>query len=143
MTVINTKSIQIPDKLDGGYVLFVYPLSELTPERFGAHRRLSVYIHKGVQCNVPNCRQCGTYLISRGVYNKKGKIMGIHYDIYSQDFVMMTVDHHIPRSKGGADSMDNKFPMCSPHNTKKGKIDPEIYYQRFTKCIRLLNDSRS
>ena len=41
--------------------------------------------------------------------------------------VLMTKDHIMPKSKGGADVMENMQPMCSCCNGKKGDKIPEGY----------------
>lgn len=89
------------------------PLSDL--ERFKDHRRLKVFYYKGLECANPECDRVGTRLISGTDLG-----MNIHWDIYTEDLIMITVDHIIPRSKGGGEELENKNPMCSICNSKKG-----------------------
>ena len=47
-----------------------------------------------------------------------------HLNLYHTDpngnFILMTKDHIIPKSKGGAEVLGNMQPMCAPCNLKKG-----------------------
>ena len=95
------------------------PLADL--ELWKDHRRLTVFYHKGFECANPKCNNVGTRLI-------KGSDFGgnMHWDVYTDDLVLMTVDHIIPLSKGGSDDLRNKNPMCRPCNTaKSNKIQPQ------------------
>lgn len=86
------------------------PLDKLLD--FHSHRRLKVFLHKGTKC--VSCDRVGTRLIQgqgRG---------GIHWDVYTDDLYPLTVDHIIPRSKGGSDELENLQPMCAECNTGKG-----------------------
>lgn len=97
-------------------------------EEFKDHRRLTVFYNKGLKCAHPECKKVGTRLI-------KGLGPGgtVHWDIYTQDLEMMTVDHIHPKSKGGGEELENKQPMCRSHNTKKGnKVPPLTLQQKVT-----------
>ena len=48
--------------------------------------------------------------------NKAG---GFHVDLYTEEFELMTIDHIIPRSKGGKDELINLQPMCNTCNARK------------------------
>jgi 5-methylcytosine-specific restriction endonuclease McrA len=134
MVIINDEQIQVPEKLHGWYPVKVLPLEFLNSEYARRHRRLSVFAFKGVKCSVPNCKHEGAFLMEcEQRSNKTGKVQGIHIDLYTKDFALMTVDHHIALANGGNDHLDNKFPMCSKHNGKKGKLPPEIFYEKFGK----------
>lgn len=133
MAIVEGKPIEVPAKLGGWVVQKVMPLDFLNSEWAKNHRRLSVFFHKGLQCIVPNCKCKGAFFVERGCTNKHGKIMSIHVDLYTADFQLMTVDHHQPLSKQGKDHISNKFPMCEHHNSKKGSLLPEIFYERFGK----------
>lgn len=79
---------------------------------FKNHPRLTVFFHKGTTC--VQCNKTGTRLI-------KGEGRGRHHwDIYTDDLYPLTVDHIIPKSLGGGESLDNKQQMCAGCNFKRG-----------------------
>ena len=86
---------------------------------FYNHRRLSVFAQKGTEC--VKCGRIGTRLIRHD--SGRG---GIHVDLYTEDLVLMTVDHIIPKAKygdnGEVEDMKNKQPMCCNCNGKKSDI---------------------
>lgn len=48
----------------------------------------------------------------------------------------MTMDHVIPRSKGGKGVMNNLLPACSACNHAKGSLDLEIFRMKyFWQCL--------
>lgn len=84
--------------------------------------RLLTYHHYGVKCCVPGCELAGKYFaIERSVNQRTSKY---HLNLYGEDVygqeVMITSDHRIPKSRGGSNEIDNRQPMCAPHNFKKG-----------------------
>lgn len=95
-------------------ILEVYNLSKL--EEYKEHRRLRVFAEKGC-----TCVECGV----EGTILALGKDRGgnLHLDVYTDDFYPLTVDHILPRSKGGSDDMDNLQPMCCLCNWSKGDGD--------------------
>jgi 5-methylcytosine-specific restriction endonuclease McrA len=104
-------------------ILREYTLGRLYTS-FNNHRRLSVFAQKGTEC--VKCGRIGTRLIRHD--SGRG---GIHVDLYTEDLVLMTVDHIIPKAKygdnGEVEMMKNKQPMCSHCNGKKAdKISKEI-----------------
>lgn len=91
-------------------------------------------------------------------YNKKGRtcvycgIVGellvkcLEYDgnyclaLFTKDMVAMTIDHFQPLSKGGHNSMANKWPCCTTCNYKKGnKIWPITTLKYVKKQIKWKN----
>jgi len=100
-----------------GYTIIkTEPLSAL--KKYKNHRRLRVFFHKGVKCINPKCDKEGT-LLTHGIDN----FGGLHIDLCNDDFYPMTIDHRLPRSKGGKDTLENLDPMCSACNTRKGNGD--------------------
>lgn len=62
-----------------------------------------------------------------------------HFNLYALDrqnrLVLMTKDHVIPKSRGGADADENYVPACQPCNMRKsnrmpGESDRDFYLQR-------------
>ena len=82
--------------------------------KYATHRRLRVFHHKGLKCVNERCNKEGKYLIK--AMNKAG---GFHVDLYTADFELMTIDHIVPRSKGGKDELENLQPMCNSCNANK------------------------
>jgi len=128
---VDDEIIQIPQIVQGWYVNAVLPLEYLNTAEARSHRRLAVFAKKGVKCVVPDCPCEGAFLLERIQKNKSGEIMGYHIDLFTKNLELMTVDHHISRSKGGKDHISNKFPMCQKHNNEKSNLDPEIFYEIF------------
>jgi 5-methylcytosine-specific restriction endonuclease McrA len=78
-------------------------------------KRAKVFFKKGLICV-----SCGT----RGEFFalEKDRGGGIHLDLYGyidKDEVLMTIDHIIPKSKGGLNKLINFQPMCKLCNELK------------------------
>lgn len=86
--------------------------------RCGSLRYMTFY-QKGTKC--VNCGREGTYFKLESDEPESNRR---HFNLYSEDNVMMTKDHIIPKSKDGKDNIDNMQTMCAICNEKKGnKID--------------------
>lgn len=107
------------------------PLEDLYGE-FADHHRLQVFAEKGLDCVA--CEREGKLLIiSRETHGykqsrKRGSVGRVHIDLYTDDFVLMTVDHITPKyvckmngwTKAEMEDLSNKQPMCDPCNNSKG-----------------------
>lgn len=102
--------------LNGRQLIEILPLAELYSAYFN-HERLEVFAKKGRYC--ATCFRRGTLLLV--TEEVKGKNIGRqHVDLYTDDFVLMTVDHIVPFSLSADDTLENKQPMCEPCNHAKG-----------------------
>lgn len=111
-------------------IIAFLPLSDLY-EEYQYHARLQVFAEKGREC--VSCDRVGTLLIlSRETSGskrskKRNSVNRIHVDLFTDDFVLMTVDHIVPKAlarkwgwgKLPIESLDNKQPMCEPCNGSK------------------------
>lgn len=114
------------------------PMADLYTE-LAEHDRLRVFANKGKECVA--CGRLGTLLVisretSKHRESRRKKTVGsVHVDLYTDEFVLMTVDHIIPKyickqegwTTEDMESLDNKQPMCDPCNSGKGHkiISPE------------------
>ena len=85
--------------------------------------RYKMFYQKGIKCAC--CGKEGTYFkleIERGqdetTTNRR------HFNLYTDDGVLMTKDHIVPKSKGGQDTVSNMQPMCVHCNKAKGNHCP-------------------
>ena len=104
--------MKLPHTLNGNQILKRLDFT-LLQTKYKMHRRLQVFAHKGTAC--VRCGVEGVHLLSS--VDPGG---GHHVDLYTADFVLMTVDHILPRSKGGANTLANYQPMCQHCNSQKG-----------------------
>lgn len=118
----------------GRELLEIIPLAELYTT-YKDHDRLTVFANKGRVCAA--CGREGTFIIRsletpRSKQSRNRKSVGsIHIDLYTDDFVLMTVDHITPKyiakiagwNTTDTESLNNKQPMCDPCNNRKGHKD--------------------
>jgi len=71
---------------------------------------------KSLNCSL--CNRVGNHFKIREV-DVKGKISH-HINLFSEDGMLMTKDHIIPKSKGGKNEQSNYQTMCSECNALKG-----------------------
>ena len=112
------KTFQNGDKIPGCNFSYVYEGSLVALQMFETHRRLKVFLHKGVACVTPNCTHVGSRLIF-SVDAQGGK----HWDVYTDDAVLINIDHIVSKSNGGSNDFENLQPMCSVCNTIKRNQD--------------------
>jgi hypothetical protein len=140
---VNKKGIEyIMQRLMNGFT-FVQemPLSLLYAD-YSEHRRLKVFANKGLDCVV--CDLKGVRLIKS--LDKGG---GVHIDLYSEDWVLMTVDHIVSKKQAREmgwnqqqiEALENKQPMCTRCNHAKGCLDitlEELRYRIFHQRIAVI-----
>jgi 5-methylcytosine-specific restriction endonuclease McrA len=91
-------------------------------EKYKDHRRLGVYYHKGTKCC--RCERKGT-ILTHGL-DKDGNL---HIDLCTEDYHPITIDHIIPKSKGGSNHLSNLRPMCYECNRRRGNKDDDHEFQ--------------
>jgi len=78
--------------------------------------RPTIFLAIGTTC--VDCGVEGTYFAL-----EKWGDNSLHFDLYGRDAegspVMITIDHILPRSKGGPNQVSNYQPMCQPCNEEK------------------------
>jgi 5-methylcytosine-specific restriction endonuclease McrA len=86
--------------------------------------RIQTYLIHGVSC--VDCGVQGTHF----AVERKHPYEGWHLNLYGikgrkRNEVMITSDHVVPKSKGGADDLSNRQPMCFNCNIRKSNhINP-------------------
>ena len=78
--------------------------------------RMRVFRTHGAVC--AHCGETGTYFaVERAQASEDDRQW--HLNLYSDAGVMLTFDHVMPKSKGGANTLDNAQTLCYPCNQKK------------------------
>ena len=85
--------------------------------------RYKTFIEKGYECVC--CGRKGAYYALE--CNEGSNLKRAHFNLYSEDNVLMTKDHILPRSRGGKDAIENMQTMCTICNSKKGSELPENF----------------
>ena len=97
----------------GGIIIQEKSMTQLQID-FKEHSRLTVFAQPGgLVCK--HCGLIGTRLILRMTPNGQK-----HWEVISDDLIPLTVDHILPRSKGGKNIMENYQTLCVYCNQKKG-----------------------
>ena len=94
-------------------------------DRFKVYKdswRYRTFYQKGCTCVA--CGRKGTKFILNPDSKNPERA---HFNLYSDDNVLMTKDHILPVALGGEDSIDNFQTMCAPCNEAKGcKVPADI-----------------
>lgn len=79
-------------------------------------QRYKLFHRDGTEC--VTCGVKGTHFkLQRSKGSKR-----FHFNLFTDEGVLMTKDHIIPKSKGGLNTLDNYQVMCTHCNTKKGNL---------------------
>jgi hypothetical protein len=98
------------------------PVDDSFLELYQDHWRLGCFYRRGLKCM--HCDRVGTHIVEwyDSEVNRVSGV-GLHRDIVGYDsngdVFLMTVDHIVPKSKGGKDKFDNLQPMCALCNKIK------------------------
>lgn len=95
---------------------------KLLHTKYKNHHRLGVFHRKGTVCVCCGAGKEGVFLIKNHTTTKKGRVGTTHVDIFTKGWVLMTIDHIIPKSEGGTNDWDNLQPMCIRCNNKKASL---------------------
>jgi hypothetical protein len=76
---------------------------------------IKLILRDGCRCNNVNCNKIGTKIgVAKESHDK------VSYKLYTDDGEMLTVDHVIPKSKGGQNNLSNYQLLCRECNFLKG-----------------------
>lgn len=91
--------------------------------------RYNLFMKKGLKCC--SCGIEGVHFYKERNFTKAGTLNDgkYHFNLYAiddeGDEVLMTKDHTVAKSLGGANTLQNFLPMCTVCNCKKGSMSDE------------------
>lgn len=100
--------------------------------------RYKTFIEKGYKCVC--CGRTGAYYALEKSHGSNLK--RAHFNLYSDDDVLMTKDHIWPKSMGGMDCIENMQTMCTICNGNKGSVVPDGYVPNEAQKKKKKNDNR-
>lgn len=99
-------------------VEFLQRMNTLDPKKI-RNRKLSWI--KLIKANKLTCPVTNKTVAYCSLDEQQNKVKSRHYNFYSEDGTMMSIDHIIPKSKGGHHThISNLQPMVEKENWKKG-----------------------
>ena len=101
--------------------MWTFPVTiglEIEGRRYGMIKRLQMFYEKGLRCVSCNRKATVAFLES---CTGESPHLGFYIKT-KKDYVKMTVDHIVPTSKGGQDTIQNMQPMCVHCNGIKGNL---------------------
>jgi 5-methylcytosine-specific restriction endonuclease McrA len=72
--------------------------------------KLQTFKYKGLNC--VSCHRVGHFFAIEKQLHSADNVKNYGLQLYCEDGVLMTVDHKIPKAKGGKDTLENLQPMC-------------------------------
>ena len=87
---------------------------------YGRSLRYSLFYQKG--CDCVKCGRKGSYFKLEESDNPERR----HFNLYTEDNILMTKDHIKPKIAGGKDIIENLQPMCSICNGEKSGEYPGV-----------------
>ena len=90
--------------------------------KFRNSSRIQLFTLKGTHCI--NCGIEGIVFVLETQHPTIKPHLNLYAITPQNKHVLMTKDHHQPRSKGGTNTMDNYNTMCSPCNARKADTIP-------------------
>jgi len=81
------------------------------------------------------CLKCSLRSTHLLIWHEKNIPAAIHYDYagrrtWSDDLIIMTLDHIVPKSKGGSDKAHNLQPLCYTCNKNKKDMPNEEFMKK-------------
>jgi hypothetical protein len=100
---------------NGRFLVAEIPIEHLAIYSEG--HKLAVFYNKGTECIC--CGDAGVHLAV--TTDKNGESRWI--ELYTSEWIVLTVDHILPKAQGGLNEMDNYQPMCRWCNSIKSDHD--------------------
>lgn len=82
------------------------------------------FVFRKDNCTCVNCGIRGSFFAKEKHPNDRSYHLNLYAIAEDGREILMTKDHHIPRSKGGSNDLSNLDTMCSPCNGRKGHKMP-------------------